>query len=417
MKKRGISLIVLIVTIIVIIILAAVVILTISKNNPIESAREAAFKEDVRTFQDELAMYIAKDYTNKSGARDEKITETDSSKIKDYIPSFSNKYEGKFVIKNDELMYSEGKLTEKEQIWSENLNVKENAKTGAEKAKEAPKNYYGAKVDYKTGNEDIDNDITEWKIFYSDGSNVYIISASYLNPNLLPFKIINPNTSDEKKVRPENKNVNASFPKATTFDTALVSIYNGSSDMLDQRIRALNSDYFKERIDNNGKKYIFESGNNYNMKYIAYMLDYEIWQDFSNKNVSEYAIGGTSVEMFFNSYNNLYNEKYASQALSNIGYQIRKSSNEEYTKNINGMINTSDSLYVLPSNSGANGMWLASPSIDHSSHIMFSHSNGSVSYSAAWETTMTHLGFRPLVCLNSNVSLNWNEQEQIYEIK
>ena len=50
MKRRGISLIVLIVTIIVIIILAAVVILAISKNNPIESAKEAKVKSDVRSF-------------------------------------------------------------------------------------------------------------------------------------------------------------------------------------------------------------------------------------------------------------------------------------------------------------------------------------------------------------------------------
>ena len=57
--KKGISLIVLIVTIIVI-ILAAVVILTITKNNPVESAKEVAFKEDVRNFQDELAMTVAK---------------------------------------------------------------------------------------------------------------------------------------------------------------------------------------------------------------------------------------------------------------------------------------------------------------------------------------------------------------------
>ena len=104
-----------------IIILAAVVILTISKNNPIESAKEASFKEDVRTFQDELAMYIAKDYTSKAGARDEKITATNYNPVGDpksvytYIPSFSKKYEGKFVIKNDELMYSEGKLTDDEQ--------------------------------------------------------------------------------------------------------------------------------------------------------------------------------------------------------------------------------------------------------------------------------------------------------------
>ena len=62
--KRGISLIVLIVTIIVIIILAAAVILTISKNNPVSSAKEATFKEDMTSIQDELSMYLSKKYTD-----------------------------------------------------------------------------------------------------------------------------------------------------------------------------------------------------------------------------------------------------------------------------------------------------------------------------------------------------------------
>ena len=58
--KKGISLIVLIITIIVIIILAAAVILTITKNNPVSSAKEATFKEDIASIQDELSMYISK---------------------------------------------------------------------------------------------------------------------------------------------------------------------------------------------------------------------------------------------------------------------------------------------------------------------------------------------------------------------
>ena len=57
-----------------IIILAAAVILTISKNNPVENAKEATFKEDVRTFQDELAMTISKEYIDLQWQRDEKIT-------------------------------------------------------------------------------------------------------------------------------------------------------------------------------------------------------------------------------------------------------------------------------------------------------------------------------------------------------
>ena len=127
-QKRGISLIVLIVTIIVIIILAAVVILSVSKNNPVESAREATFKEDVQTFRDDLALSISKDYTAKAGQRDNKFnadkytTGGEADSVYTYIPSFNKKYEGKFAIVNDELKYAGDE--EKEINWSKELGVK-----------------------------------------------------------------------------------------------------------------------------------------------------------------------------------------------------------------------------------------------------------------------------------------------------
>ena len=121
-KSKGISLTVLIVTIIVIIILAAVVILTLSKNNPIESAKEARFKEDVRTFQDELALTVSKQYTTADGHRDEKITTSDFDEIKEYISSFSEKYRDKFIIQDDELRYTK-QLDDKEKEYAQSLNV------------------------------------------------------------------------------------------------------------------------------------------------------------------------------------------------------------------------------------------------------------------------------------------------------
>ena len=123
MKKNGISLIVLIITIIVVIILAAVVILTLSKNNPIESAKEARFKEDVRIFQDELALSVSKQYAEAGGHRDYKINTSDFEDIKEYIPSFSEKYKDKFVIEDDELCYTIS-LDEKEENYAQNLNIK-----------------------------------------------------------------------------------------------------------------------------------------------------------------------------------------------------------------------------------------------------------------------------------------------------
>ena len=124
MRKKGISLIVLIITIIVVIILAAVVILTLTQNNPIESAKEARFKEDVRTFKDELALTVSKQYTTAGGHRDEKISTLDFDKIKEYIPSFSEKYRNKFIIQDDDLRYTK-QLDDKEKEYAKNLNVKE----------------------------------------------------------------------------------------------------------------------------------------------------------------------------------------------------------------------------------------------------------------------------------------------------
>ena len=126
-KKKGISLIVLIITIIVVIILAVTVILTITKNNPIESAKEAVFKEDVRAFQDELNMYISNEYTRLQGQRDIKITalgydkDGDRDSVYTYVPDFKKKYEGKLAIKDDMIVYVGSDAKEKE--WLLNSGV------------------------------------------------------------------------------------------------------------------------------------------------------------------------------------------------------------------------------------------------------------------------------------------------------
>ena len=150
-NKKGISLIVLIITIIVVIILAVVVILTLSKNNPIESAKEARFKEDVRTFQDELALAVSKEYANAGGQRDEKITTSDFDEIKEYIPSFSEKYRDKFVIQDDELRYT-NQIDEKEKEYAQNLNVRE-------KVKLLPEEYQQVEYIESTGTQFIDTKV------------------------------------------------------------------------------------------------------------------------------------------------------------------------------------------------------------------------------------------------------------------
>lgn len=149
-KKQGISLIVLIVTIIVIIILAAAVILTIGKNNPVESAKGGTFKEDVRSFQDDLALTISKDYTDKKGQRDEKFNATTFDEMKEYIPSYTSKYDGKFKIVEDELIGTEN-LTDKEKKWLNDISVNVGDSKSLKELLANKEDYIGDFVNYDAG--------------------------------------------------------------------------------------------------------------------------------------------------------------------------------------------------------------------------------------------------------------------------
>ncbi len=156
-NKKGISIIVLIVTIIVIIILGTIVILTLNNSNLIESAKESTFKDDIRTFQDDLSLRIAKEYTDKQGQRDEKINASGED-VKKYIPSFTDKYLNKFAIVDDKLVGTD-KLDNKETVWAESLNITIN------------------KINY--------NDIADWEYSIDETNNnvilnKYIGSSTYL---------------------------------------------------------------------------------------------------------------------------------------------------------------------------------------------------------------------------------------------
>ena len=103
--KRGISLIVLIVIIIVIIILAAAVILTISKNNPVSSAKEATFKEDMTSIQDELSMYLSKKYTDNPTSFEKSSVNLSGEAMVTELPS-TKKYKDKVSVIKGKLAWN-----------------------------------------------------------------------------------------------------------------------------------------------------------------------------------------------------------------------------------------------------------------------------------------------------------------------
>ena len=127
--KRGISLIVLIVTIIVIIILAAAVILTITKNNPVSSAKEATFKEDMANIQDELSIYISKKYTDDPLSFDKSSVNLSGDSMVTELPS-TKKYKDKVSVVEGNLVKNNSKVNSDEKKWFNEVigntsNVKE----------------------------------------------------------------------------------------------------------------------------------------------------------------------------------------------------------------------------------------------------------------------------------------------------
>ena len=127
--KRGISLIVLIVTIIVIIILAAAVILTITKNNPVSSAKEATFKEDMTNIQDELSMYLSKKYTDNPTSFDKSSINLSGDSMVTELSS-TKKYKDKVSVVEGNLVKNNSKVNSEEKKWFNEVigntsNVKE----------------------------------------------------------------------------------------------------------------------------------------------------------------------------------------------------------------------------------------------------------------------------------------------------
>ena len=134
-KAKGISLIILVITIIVIIILAGAVILSLSQNNPLNSANESVFKSDLKAFESDLSMYLTEKYVSTVGSYNPENLKADDLTaeyngtiipgvtIKNIIPvlSTTNKYDGQLEIVNGRLVYKGTDIPKKR--WAEEVNL------------------------------------------------------------------------------------------------------------------------------------------------------------------------------------------------------------------------------------------------------------------------------------------------------
>lgn len=246
--------------------------------------------------------------------------------------------------------------------------------------------YYGKIVtNYSCPNNSA---INSWKIFYATEDNIYLIADDYISYYYCPSSLTQ------------------TITKNSEFSLSMNDVirdYDGSTNITNKKIQKLNSSYFDTLS-------IYSSSNN-NIKAVAYMLDTQIWNGFSGEK-AEYAIGGPSLEMFLKSYNQKYNVDF--QVKSNeLGYRISLNGGLNWDASTTPILNTNDSLYIKPSSNKAYRMWLSSPSCWSSSCVMCVSYTGSIELDN-FDSSLQ--GFRPLVCLNSNVCLE-KQNDGTYLIK
>lgn len=138
----------------------------------------------------------------------------------------------------------------------------------------------------------------------------------------------------------------------------------------------------------------------YDSSPIKYMLDTEGWSSLYGNEYAEYAIAGPTVEMFAKSWN------------SNDGYPKLSYSYNDYGYSMDNIKSTdtgySDRLYFQSIEeevrNSCDGYWIIGQS-DRWGTISISNKNGDHSVNLHASYGLNSIGFRPVVCLNTNVKL------------
>ena len=247
----------------------------------------------------------------------------------------------------------------------------------------SPSEYSGKTVDGYTCTNSAG--VSTWKIFYADSNNIYLIASDYIHKNYTP--------ADRKGTKPNGSEYKMYF-------NDIYGHYDGATNILDSSITHPNI-----------KKWMnwavtYSTSTNTNIRSIAYILDCNVWQVYKDSTYADYAIGSPTVELFAAGYN------WAHPSL-NIGVSVYNSKgygigtgggNSSYL--ISG-VDTTDSTYLISSTSKANAMWLASGSRYHVNCLYEVRYNGQIGYYNDYYAE--DIGFRPIVCLSSDVKLTDNE--------
>lgn len=389
LNQRGITLIALVITIIVLLILAGVSIAMLTGQNGIlAQAQKAKTTTDNKSAEEKvkLAVMAARSQSETGALEADKLVTEVTTNYGGQAETTAGGFPVTVTIDGKSFTVDENGTVEVSKYETSILSASDIA------AKTDKTKIYGAKVTGYTLPSGTTTDVG-WKIFYADNSNIYLIADNYVERTNLPYST-NGTTATSNK---PNDGL-SSYARTAYFSNILNDYVTGSARITDNKLKALNNDYFNTKG--------FTSTNS-NMKSVAYMMDTTAWNSKFKGNKAEYAIGGPTVELLFKSYKGKYGTTYESQAIessdkTNTGYQIRKTSKDTWANYVSSMLTTNDSLYVITSQTNALAYWLASPSAYSTSDVMIVYFYGEVNHNSY---NYNSYGFRPLVCLQSNVTL------------
>ena len=267
-----------------------------------------------------------------------------------------------------------------------------------------PKNYYGDIIDYDVdiGVSLDDKDQYDWKIFYKDDTNIYIIAEDYvrMDNSLMP----------EIQGRKENNSKPYSLYYVVNKEGNIQNGKDGSADIFGADVSNKTMDFAnKFLIDWKPKVTDTNSASeSSNAKMTATLLDTDLWSYNSstgkgftnsskiqnlNSNHSDefFAIGGSTIEMWGESWNkkhglssedeNKLSLYYASNATGYfVGTLANPDTNSSYYANQSEATGYTDTLYYPHTSvmDSCYGYWLASPSAMGDRGLVIVRSNGSV---------------------------------------
>lgn len=334
MKNEGITLIALVITIIILLILASVTIAALSGDNGILSnAAKAKTETEKSAIIEEIRLGIYAEMADNEG---KDPTQSDIEKIASEYGTIEGEgdnrvlvtFEGNYKIKISDIwnvIQDGGMETAANEITSED---------------------YGKYVNY---NVDYDNDGTvsdDWRIFYNDGNNVYLISSDYV--------------------------------ALEEYESAISGYRSLDLSVL---------------------------GYNTTDEAIEFLLNQENWKTLKQDNIAQYVVGAPTLEMYADSWNqtNMDDQIVLSEGEEGWlidGTAVSKSFEEE----------PSDLYYISKGKmpyDNTNNMWIASKMNNGN---LLKAGYALTSYESSTQGNITgnpgrYSGVRPIVCLDTNVKI------------